>query len=122
VTWTLAQIREHNARVAAAEAEARGAIPHAKLEPQNAKPLVRAAPRKIESVDRTRVRFIGRRTRLLDADNFAASVKDLLDGLAMARLILGDDPEHIVLVTEQEKVREKKEECTIVEIEWPAPP
>jgi len=70
-----------------------------------------------ESLSRIIVRFTGCRVRPLDPDNFAGSVKDLLDGLRHAGLIPGDEPWRIKLETEQVKVRQFAEEKTIIEIE-----
>ena len=68
---------------------------------------------------RIRVRFVGRRVRPLDPDNFAGSVKDALDGLRHVGLIDGDEPWRIVLETEQEKVRHREEEETVIIITYP---
>ena len=75
-----------------------------------------AVCRKEEGVPRIVVRFTGRRVRPLDPDNFAGSVKDLLDGCRHAGLIPGDEPWRIRLETEQEKVAHFSEEETIIEI------
>jgi hypothetical protein len=90
-------------------------------EPQRdeAKPLGEAAQGKAESLQRVTVRFVGRRVRPLDPDNFAGSVKDLLDGLRHAGLLLGDEPWRIKLETEQVKVKSYKDEKTIIEITYP---
>ena len=74
---------------------------------------------KTEGVHRTVVRFTGYRVRPLDPDNFAGSVKDLLDGLRHAGVISGDEPWRIILETEQEKVKTYAEERTRIEIEIP---
>jgi hypothetical protein len=68
------------------------------------------------SVSRVEIRFTGYRVRPLDPDNFAGSVKDLLDGVRHAGLIHGDEPWKIILKTEQVKVRSKKQERTEIEI------
>ena len=117
--WTEAQIREHNRRVAAAEAAARGYLSDAKLEPDKAPTLERPAPRAASSLGKVAVSFTGRRCRLLDPDNFAASCKDLLDGLKHAGLIPDDTPDHIRLTTQQEKVSGEGQEMTIIEVEYP---
>jgi hypothetical protein len=117
--WTKAQIDEHNRRVAAAEATARSLLPHAKPQPYQAPALEPPTQGAAPGLGKVVVRFVGRRTHLLDPDNYAASVKDLLDGLSHAQLIPGDSPEQIVLITEQEKVRHLKDEMTIIEVEYP---
>jgi hypothetical protein len=63
------------------------------------------------------VRFTGFRVKPLDPDNFAASCKDLLDGLRHARLLPSDDPWTITFETIQEKVSHYKQECTIIELD-----
>ncbi len=87
------------------------------LKRDKAKSLGRSIQGKEGSVERTRVRFTGYRVRPLDPDNFAGSVKDLLDGLRHAELILGDEPWRIILETEQVKVASFEEEKTVIEIE-----
>lgn len=71
-----------------------------------------------ESKDRTHVRFKIRRRRLLDPDNAYASIKDLLDGIRDAGLILDDSAERITLAVDQEKIGKDEEEQTIIEIEY----
>lgn len=63
------------------------------------------------------VSFTGYRVRPLDPDNFAGSVKDLLDGLRHAGLIPGDENWRIALVTQQVKVAHFSQEQTLIEIE-----
>ena len=77
------------------------------------------AQRKEEGMDRVVVRFKGYRVRPLDPDNFAGSVKGLLDGLRHAHRLVGDEPWRIKLETEQEKVKSFKEEKTTIEIIYP---
>ena len=121
MAWTREQVEDHNKRVAAAEAAARGLLPHAKPEPNQAKALERAAPRAAPRLGKVTVRFTGYRCRLLDPDNFAGSVKDLLDGCVAAGLFDDDSPDHIILITEQEKVPHLQDEMTIIEIKYPQP-
>ena len=78
--------------------------------------LDQAVPRKTESLQRATVRFTGYRVRPIDSDNFAGSVKDLLDGLRHAQLIPGDEPWRIKLETEQVKVSNYNQEKTVIEI------
>jgi hypothetical protein len=77
------------------------------------------AERETQSVRRIGVRFTGFRVRLLDSDNYAGSVKDLLDGLQYSGLIPGDDPQRITLVTDQVRVKTRKEERTEIVITYP---
>lgn len=91
-------------------------VPHAKPKPDQAPALDRAAQGKEKSIPRVTVRFIGYRVRPLDPDNFAGSVKDLLDGLRHAGLILGDEPWRIALQTEQVRVGKFADERTVIEI------
>ena len=109
VTWTLEQLRLH-------ELKTRRVLPDTKPERHEAKPLGEAIQGKAEGVPRTTVRFVGYRVRPLDPDNFAGSVKDLLDGLRHAGLIRGDEYWRIRLETEQERVGSFKEERTTIEI------
>jgi hypothetical protein len=99
--------------------EANGAIPHPVAERDEAEPLCTAAQGENQSAPRVIVRFKGYRVRPLDPDNFAGSVKDLLDGLRHAHLIPGDEAWRIKLETEQERVATFAEERTEIEIEWP---
>lgn len=97
----------------------RSALPDAKPQRHKAPALDSATTRKAASLPRITVRFVGYRVRLLDPDNFAGSVKDLLDGLRHSGLVLGDEPWRIRLETEQEKVRSKKDEKTLIDISYP---
>lgn len=94
-------------------------IPDAQPERHEAAALGRAEPGKAQGMERTCIRFVGRRVRPLDPDNFAASVKDLLDGLRHAGAITGDEPWRIILETEQEKVSSYKDEETLITITYP---
>ncbi len=71
-----------------------------------------------DSVGRICVCFIGYRVRPLDPDNFAASVKDLLDGVRHSGLIPGDEAWRIRLQTEQEQVAHFKDERTEITITY----
>jgi hypothetical protein len=92
------------------------ALPHPELEFYQAPALGGPVQRKAKSVPRITVRFVGYRVRPLDPDNFAGSVKDLLDGLRHAGLIPGDEPWKIRLETEQEKVAHYAQEKTVISI------
>jgi len=94
-----------------------GSLPNAVAECDQAAALVPAVPGKTKSVRRITVRFVGYRVKPLDPDNFAGSVKDLLDGLRHSGLIPGDEPWRIILETEQVRVRSLGEEKTIIEID-----
>lgn len=94
-------------------------LPHAISECHQEQPLGNPVQGKEEGDGRTIIRFTGFRVRPLDPDNFAGSVKDLLDGIRHAGLISGDEPWKIILQTNQVKVRSFKEEKTLVEIEYP---
>jgi hypothetical protein len=90
-------------------------VPHPKPECDAPPALDKVAARKAKGTERIVVRFVGHRNRLLDPDNFAGSIKDLLDGLRHAGLIPDDSPECIVLETSQTKCP-RKDECTVIEI------
>jgi hypothetical protein len=87
--------------------------------PQHHQPsaLDKTTTRETQGLDRTLVRFTGYRVRPLDPDNFAGSVKGLLDGLKYAHLIQGDEPWRIILQTTQEKVNSFAQERTMIQID-----
>lgn len=91
-------------------------LPDTKPQRHQAPALGGADEGKAKGVDRVTVRFVGYRVRPLDPDNFAGSVKDLLDGLRHCGLIQGDEPWRIILETEQVQVKTLKEEKTVIEI------
>lgn len=62
------------------------------------------------------VRFRLCRVKLLDVDAKYSSVKDLLDGLAAAGLIHGDQEGQVCLEVEQERVTSYALEKTVIEI------
>lgn len=93
-------------------------VPHPQPERNEVQPLARPAPGKTKSVARIIVRFTGYRARPIDPDNFAGSVKDLLDGLRHAGLIPGDEHWRIKLETDQVKVATYDDERTLIEIEY----
>ncbi len=99
------------------EADDISQIPHAIAQRDEAPALDGTDAGKTPSIRRTRIRFTGYRVRPLDPDNFAGSVKDLLDGLRHSKIIPGDEPWRIVLETTQKKVRSFAEEKTLIEIE-----
>ncbi len=99
--------------------QTRPELPNPKPERDQAQPLGEAEQGEKTGIQRTLVQFIGYRVRPLDPDNFAGSVKDLLDGLRHAGLISGDEPWRIILKTEQVKVATFKEEKTVIEITTP---
>lgn len=92
--------------------EANCSVSHAESKRDEAPTLGRTVPGKKESIPSITVRFVGYRVRPLDPDNFAGSVKDLLDGLRHAQLIPGDESWQIKLETEQVKVSKFSEEKT----------
>jgi len=98
------------------ETNDRGQIPNPKPKRHKKAALGAAVSGETEGVPRVTVRFIGYRVRPLDPDNFAGSIKDLLDGLRHAELIPGDEPWKIRLETEQVKVRSKSQEKTVIEV------
>lgn len=93
------------------------ALPDPKPKRDEAPALGCAAQGEASGVQCAVVRFIGYRVRPLDPDNFAGSVKDLLDGLRHAALISGDEPWRLRLQTEQVKVAHYSEERTEIVIE-----
>jgi len=97
----------------------RSEIPDSESQHHQTPALDSADAGKTLGLGRTRIRFTGYRVRPLDPDNFAGSVKDLLDGLRHASIIEGDEPWKIILETAQEKVSTYAEERTVIEIETP---
>jgi hypothetical protein len=81
--------------------------------------LVKAAAGKEKGLDRVVLRFRGCFVRPRDPDNFAGSLKNLIDGLRHSGVIEGDEPWRIKLELEQEKVNTYAEERTVIEIEYP---
>lgn len=94
-------------------------IQNPKPKPDKTPALDATVQRETQGAHRVVVRFTGFRVRPLDPDNFAGSVKDLLDGIRHAHLIQGDEAWRIKLETEQEKVSSYKEERTEIRITWP---
>ena len=91
-------------------------IPNTQPERDEAPALGRPIQGEASRIPRIIVRFAGYRVKPLDPDNYAGSVKDLLDGLRHAGLIPGDEPWRITLETEQEKVAHYADEKTVIEI------
>jgi hypothetical protein len=82
--------------------------------------LERMASGEKEGFPRVIVCFTGFRVKPLDPDNFAGSVKDVIDGLRTAGLIPGDENWRIRLITDQVKVQAYFQERTELEIIYPA--
>lgn len=98
--------------------EANCPVSDAEPEPDKGPALANKHAREGTGVPSITVRFIGFRVRPLDPDNFAGSVKDLLDGLRHAALIPGDEPWRIRLETAQVRVGTFKEERTEIVIRY----
>lgn len=71
---------------------------------------------KEEGVPRTLVCFTLYRCRPLDPDNAAGSVKNVLDGLRHAKIILDDGPTNIILQVDQKKVPRYENEATEISV------
>jgi hypothetical protein len=99
--------------------EANGALQYAESERHPQATLEPVAEGEAGGAGRITVRFTGFRVRPLDPDNFAGSVKDLLDGLRRADLIPGDEWRQIRLETEQVKIGSKDSERTEIELIYP---
>lgn len=91
-------------------------VPNPQPERNQTKSLDQTVPREKESLQRVTVRFRGFRVRPLDPDNFAGSIKDLLDGLRHMGAIAGDEHWRIRLETDQEKVGSYKDERIEIEV------
>ena len=68
-----------------------------------------------ENFRRSRIRITSRRVRLLDPDNLC--VKYIIDALRHTKVIQDDTTAHIEVYIKQEKVKKRKEEKTIIEVE-----
>jgi len=110
---------KRNPQVSAVDDNHRRQLPDTQLELNTPAALVGMEERERPSTDRIAVRFVGYRVKTLDPDNFAGSVKDLLDGLRHAGLIPEDTASAITLETEQIKVSKYKEEKTRIVISYP---
>lgn len=97
-------------------------IPDAKPEHHQAPALGGPVQGKNEGFQRTIVSFVGYRVKPLDPDNFAGSVKDLLDGLRHSSILGGDEWWRIKLETEQKKVAHYKDERTEITVTYPWQP
>jgi hypothetical protein len=115
----LAEILGHPGYSIASENRPDRPIPHAEPQRHEAPALGAAVQGETAGLPRATIRFTGYRVRPLDPDNFAGSVKDLLDGLRHAGLIPGDEPWRIHLETEQIRVAHLDGECTVIEIILP---
>ena len=90
--------------------------------PQRAKPpaaLARDRAGEAPGPGRPLVRFTLHRLQLLDVDAKYGSIKDLLDALRYAGAIHDDKEGCITLEVEQVKVRHRRDQRTIIEIEYP---
>ncbi len=123
--WTLSDYLAHEERIARGRKGNRNAnhteikIPDTQPERKPGTSLEQTSSGEKGGAVRTVVRFVGYRVRPLDPDNFAGSVKDLLDGLRHSGLIHGDEPWRIKLETEQVKVGHFCEEKTEIIIDAP---
>jgi hypothetical protein len=99
--------------------EANGALPDTELECNRAPALDETAGREKTGMARIGIRFTGYRVRPLDPDNFAGSIKALLDGIRHSHLVPDDNFWAIILETKQVKVATFDEEKTEIEIAWP---
>lgn len=108
--------RASKAFLKANEADPDPPLPHTQPQQNQTPALDPATPREKKSMVRSRIRFTGYRVRPLDPDNYAASVKDLLDGLKHAHLIPDDAPQFIILETTQVQVQHYGQERTVIDI------
>jgi len=113
-SWTSADLKAY-------ENKLRRPLRDSQPERHQAPALGGAIPGETGGLPKIIVRFVGYRVKPLDPDNFAGSVKDLLDGIRHAGLLHGrdDDPTSITLETSQVRVGHLHEERTLVEIEYP---
>jgi hypothetical protein len=98
-----------------AAAAARAALPHAQ-QCQCAETLARGDEGETQGAGLPHCRFTLVRKKLLDVDAKYSSVKDLLDGLAIAGIIPGDKEGQITLEVLQRKTTKGEPEQTIIEV------
>ena len=124
--WTPDQVRGFCARTGQApeqylnENNTGSTVSDTELKRDKTAALGGATQGKEKSLGRATVRFVGYRVKPLDPDNFAGSVKDLLDGLRHAQIISGDEPWKIILETEQERVKHYNQEKTVITVDIPS--
>ena len=94
-------------------------LPHPIAQRLPARALEPPTPTQAPSLGRISLRITSFRCRLLDYDNLVAGAKSLLDGLAAAGLLPGDDPSQIQTEYLQQKVKHRRAEATVVEILYP---
>lgn len=94
---------------------ARAALPHAQQR-QCAETLARGDEGEAQSPRLPHCRFTLVRRKLLDVDAKYSSVKDLLDGLAIAGIIPGDKEGQVTLEVIQRKTAKAEPEQTIIEV------
>lgn len=104
--WTQEQYDAYNARRAVSD-------PKQRERPQE---LGRGDAGEAQGAGCVPVRFTLRRVRLLDVDAKYSSVKDLLDCIVAAGLVVGDKEGQVSLEVIQQKVRTRAEECTVIEV------
>ncbi len=68
-----------------------------------------------ENFRRSRIRITSRRVRLLDPDNLCC--KYIIDALRYCKVIKDDTTKEIEVYIKQEKVKKRKEEKTVIEVE-----
>ncbi len=100
------------------EANAHG-VSDSKPQRDPVQPLDSGAPRKKESAQRTVVRIVRYGCRLLDRDNLQGGAKPCVDCLKEAGLIVDDTEAEIDLIVTQERVFNKDQQRTEIEITWP---
>lgn len=103
-----------NPALAARNDHLTGKTSGSKLEHRHAPPPVQTSSVGKANPSRRVVCIASRRLRLLDTDNLC--VKFHLDALRYLRVIENDSPDHVILEVRQEKVKNKAEECTLIEI------
>ena len=86
-------------------------------EPKSALWIEPMEPEEDEGGDfrRSRIRITSKRCRLLDPDNLC--VKYIIDALRYTKVIKDDTTKEIEVFIKQEKVKTRKEEKTIIEVE-----
>jgi hypothetical protein len=99
--------------------EANASLPPPEPQRDKTPALDKTTEGEAQSLGRVVVRFTQYRVQLLDDDNLAGSIKDLLDGVKHSHLIRDDSSKEIDLQVNQIKVQHHSDERTEIEITWP---
>jgi len=72
---------------------------------------------RLKVLGKARVDIVRYAIRMMDKDNLYASMKQVIDALRMAHIIVDDTEEHITLTVTQERVHAKKDQRVEITVE-----